>query len=304
MNVARSWGEQGLALARQVGEPRVLHLALRLLAAIPVVQHDWEAAESLYAEAIALARNQGAGWEWERGVSLHLLGWMRRMQGDAVRARPLLEEADRTLRATGDRLFVATNLGSLADVALREGHSDEARGYARESLELSGSLRSWPAFTRALDMFVNLAAAEGHFERAVRLAGAVSTMRQHGGMSTIARPEVVDNARHKIGPTRAAAIWAEGRSMALAEVVALCLSDCAEDSSLLTSARNTQRAGLTERELEVLQLIANGKSNREIASVLVLSTRTVERHIENLYAKIGANGRAGATAYAVRQRLA
>ena len=65
-------------------------------------------------------------------------------------------------------------------------------------------------------------------------------------------------------------------------------------------------ADLTRREMEVLGLIAVGKSNQEIASILVLSVRTVERHISNIYVKIGASGavaRATATAYAIRHGL-
>ncbi len=61
---------------------------------------------------------------------------------------------------------------------------------------------------------------------------------------------------------------------------------------------------LTEREAEVLRLIAAGQSNREIGQSLVLSVRTVERHITNIYAKIGARGKADATAYALRHSLA
>lgn len=57
--------------------------------------------------------------------------------------------------------------------------------------------------------------------------------------------------------------------------------------------------GLTERETEVLHLIARGHTNGEIADELSLSVRTVERHIGNLYGKIGARGRADATAYAL-----
>ena len=60
---------------------------------------------------------------------------------------------------------------------------------------------------------------------------------------------------------------------------------------------------LTTRELEVLRLVAAGRSNREIADELVLSVRTVERHINNLYAKIGARGKADATTYAFRHGL-
>jgi DNA-binding CsgD family transcriptional regulator/pimeloyl-ACP methyl ester carboxylesterase len=59
-------------------------------------------------------------------------------------------------------------------------------------------------------------------------------------------------------------------------------------------------ARLSPRETEVLRLIAAGKSNQQIADTLVLSLRTVERHITNLYGKIGAHGKADATAYALR----
>jgi ATP/maltotriose-dependent transcriptional regulator MalT len=61
--------------------------------------------------------------------------------------------------------------------------------------------------------------------------------------------------------------------------------------------------GLTSRELEVLRLLAQGRSNQQIAADLVLSVRTVERHISNVYAKIGASGRsarAAAASYAAR----
>jgi pimeloyl-ACP methyl ester carboxylesterase/DNA-binding CsgD family transcriptional regulator len=62
-------------------------------------------------------------------------------------------------------------------------------------------------------------------------------------------------------------------------------------------------SSLTARELEVLRLIANGQTNSEIATELVLSMRTVARHITNIYGKIGARGRADATAYAIRHGL-
>ena len=62
--------------------------------------------------------------------------------------------------------------------------------------------------------------------------------------------------------------------------------------------------GLSRRELEVLRLVAAGESNSQIARRLGLSTHTVERHIANLYRKIGARGRADATAYALRNGLA
>ena len=64
-----------------------------------------------------------------------------------------------------------------------------------------------------------------------------------------------------------------------------------------------QSGALSRREREVLQLLAAGESNRQIACRLGLSTHTVERHVANLYRKIGARGRADATAYALRNGL-
>jgi DNA-binding CsgD family transcriptional regulator len=61
---------------------------------------------------------------------------------------------------------------------------------------------------------------------------------------------------------------------------------------------------LTAREVEVLRLLAEGKTNKEIAAALVVSVPTVQRHIANIYGKIGARGRADATAYTIRRGLA
>jgi DNA-binding NarL/FixJ family response regulator len=62
--------------------------------------------------------------------------------------------------------------------------------------------------------------------------------------------------------------------------------------------------GLTEREAEVLRLVAAGKTNREIAAVLVLSDKTVARHLANIFAKLGLSSRTAAAAYAFERGLA
>jgi DNA-binding NarL/FixJ family response regulator len=60
---------------------------------------------------------------------------------------------------------------------------------------------------------------------------------------------------------------------------------------------------LTPRELEVLRLLASGATNRSIAEKLVLSQRTVDRHVSNIFAKLGVTTRSAATSYAYRHRL-
>ena len=61
--------------------------------------------------------------------------------------------------------------------------------------------------------------------------------------------------------------------------------------------------GLTEREVEVLRLVASGRSNPEIAAALVLSDKTVARHLSNIFTKLDVSSRTAAAAYAFENRL-
>jgi DNA-binding NarL/FixJ family response regulator len=62
-------------------------------------------------------------------------------------------------------------------------------------------------------------------------------------------------------------------------------------------------AGLTDREVEVLRLVAEGCSNPQIAERLVVSRRTAESHVQNIYAKIGISSRAAAALFAMEHQL-
>lgn len=104
--------------------------------------------------------------------------------------------------------------------------------------------------------------------------------------------------------------------MSLDEAVAYALTDDVEATSTAAAtdvARPRQDpearesdVPLSPREREVVMLIASGLSNSQIAEQLVLSVRTVERHIENVYNRLGISGRAGraiVTAYALRHGI-
>jgi DNA-binding CsgD family transcriptional regulator/pimeloyl-ACP methyl ester carboxylesterase len=90
---------------------------------------------------------------------------------------------------------------------------------------------------------------------------------------------------------------------AIVEAVDSFLSE-SEPAPPAVAAPANEDERLTAREAEVLRLLANGHSNKEIAGELSLSVHTIERHLANVYAKIGARGRADATAYALRNGLA
>jgi DNA-binding CsgD family transcriptional regulator len=94
----------------------------------------------------------------------------------------------------------------------------------------------------------------------------------------------------------------------IAEGQQLCetlgMQELAERSlSPFAQERTARIGGLTKRELEVLRLVAQGRSNREIAQTLFLSEHTVARHLTHIFTKIGVENRSGAAAYALRRHV-
>ena len=79
--------------------------------------------------------------------------------------------------------------------------------------------------------------------------------------------------------------------------------DLARVDSLTRRGASVDTHGLTPRELQVLRLVAAGKSNREIASALVISEHTVARHVQNIFAKLGVSSRTAASAFAFAHDL-
>ena len=79
--------------------------------------------------------------------------------------------------------------------------------------------------------------------------------------------------------------------------------DGARIEELLRTAAPRAAGRLTARELQVLGLVATGKSNRAIAGDLMISEKTVARHVSNIFTKLGVSSRSAATAYAYRNGL-
>jgi DNA-binding NarL/FixJ family response regulator len=93
-----------------------------------------------------------------------------------------------------------------------------------------------------------------------------------------------------------------------AEVTAGRLDGAAVDAVLAAAGHRAPAlrawpAGLTAREVEVLGLLARGRSNRQIAAELVVSPKTVANHVEHIYSKLGVSSRASATLYATQHGL-
>jgi DNA-binding CsgD family transcriptional regulator len=162
-----------------------------------------------------------------------------------------------------------------------------------------------------VEAFAALAAAEGDPERALRLAGAAASLRPTTVVPRLlsqlasSRATWLAAAHDAIGHALADAAFSAGKAMTLDAARQYALIDKPESRPALVRTRAPRLAGgLTHREAEVLRLVADGNTNQQIADRLILSERTVARHLDHIYAKLGVSSRAAAAAFALRAGLA
>lgn len=112
--------------------------------------------------------------------------------------------------------------------------------------------------------------------------------------------------RALIGEESFAGAWAEGKAMTCAEGVEYALSKrtaAAQHNGAREQPATGNRArGLTRREREVAALLSQGLTNREVASELFVSGRTVEAHVHNILKKLGLSSRAQIATWMIEQR--
>jgi non-specific serine/threonine protein kinase len=154
----------------------------------------------------------------------------------------------------------------------------------------------------ALGAVAVLAVDWGDHRAAARLFGATMAhpVRTAGAGSLAAWPaDDVAAARAALGDAAFAAAWAEGERMSLDEAAAYALTLEPPPSTRAPSGRAA--TALTPREQEVAGLIADGKTNREIAEALVIAEPTAERHVANIFNKLGVHSRAQVAAWHERR---
>ena len=208
----------------------------------------------------------------------------------------------RALSETAEPLQRTRLLPSHAEIALAAGDVVEARRAADELSAIAGDyeiliLRAIAAHTQGM-----VALAEEEPQSAlVSLRAARATWQELDAPYETARTRVlIGLACRMLGDEDTAALELDNATTAFEQLGAL--PDLARVDTL---ARRTELHpnGLTKRELEVLRLVAAGKTNRDIASELVVSEHTVARHVQNIFSKLDVSSRSAATAFAFEHRL-
>jgi non-specific serine/threonine protein kinase len=295
-----------LVLYREIGEEGPVPSALHALANVAILRDDAAHARRLLDEAHDLVRARGdqvgvASVYWSRG-------WLAFRNGDYDTASACYETSLRLARTIGFLHGEMRALNDLSNVARHRRDLGRARAFTRESLEVAGRLGDRRGIAAGLASLAGLAMADGDARRAAHLYGAADAHLGPLGLAVLVpsdRPDSADNitaVRAALGETAFSAAWTAGRATSLAEIIAE-EPTASPVATTATPARTASPDRLTAREVEVLRLLASGRSNREIAAELVVSVRTVEHHIASIYTKIGAHRRAEAVAYARRHGL-
>lgn len=254
------------------------------------LQGELEGAEEAYRAA------SRAGWEPQPG-----LAQLRLAQGRVDVAEAAIRRAT---AETADPLRRAGLLPAYVEILLAAGETEEACT-ACDELEAvarrysSAMLDAISAYERGAVELVG-----GDARKALELLRpALESWRTLEAPYEVARTRVlIGEACRFLEDIDACSLELEA---ALADFVELgAVPDVARVERLLGRGRDGGAHGLSRRELEVLRLVAAGKSNREIAAALVISEHTVARHVQNIFVKLRVSSRTAATAFAFEHDLA
>jgi DNA-binding CsgD family transcriptional regulator len=245
---------------------------------------DLEAAASAYRDA------HEAGREPQPGLAL-----LRLAQGDGSRAASAIRRA---LAESAEPLRRARLLPAYAEILLACGRTAEAREAAVELEAIAGGLQSplLAAVVGQVRGMVELAEGDSH-------AALASLRRACEGWQELEAPYEAARTRVLIG-LACRELGDEDSAELELEAANAVFDELGAAPHLSASSRpDVAPRGLSRRELEVLRLVAQGKSNREIAAALVVSEHTVARHVQNILRKLRVSSRTAAAAFAFERDL-
>ena len=292
------------------------------------LQGAWSEAlvEAQRAQEALSSLNQAAA-----GLALYQLGELHRLRGEFGKAEEFYLQANQ---------HGHTPHPGMARLRLVQGHIDSARaaisGALEEARDPLARARLLPAFAEIMLAAEDVAAARAgadelktlatdfgttllsavaeHVDGAVLLAegdeqralatlrGACNAWRELDVPYETARSRVLMGlARRRLGDDDSAAMEFDSARRTFRQLGAI--PEHADVERLTGDAGSAGAGGLTGREVQVLGLVATGKSNRQIAANLVISEKTVARHVSNIFAKLQVPSRSAATAYAYEHDL-
>jgi ATP/maltotriose-dependent transcriptional regulator MalT len=298
---------EGHTVATETGDPALMAAAAYHMGLVAEWKGDAETAAARYTEAYSLARET---------TDVMSILTAATAQADALHAcgdlegayRPA-EEAVALARTLPGRYGLAVALNVRGHLARSMGDVALATTLFIESLTIASELGDERSVLGNAIGLASIALDRREPERAARLLRAVEAARQAAGFAHVLNPlnatRIEAHVRMALGEPAFSDAMAAGRVTVTdalqdaRDAAAAAAAEAANESDKRRAAKDL----LTTREHEVLRLLAEGHSDKEIASSLFIGARTVQTHVANLFAKLGVNTRAEAAAVAVRRGL-
>ncbi|MGJ5897809.1 LuxR family transcriptional regulator [Streptomyces sp. V2] len=309
-------------LGERLGDPSVRPYVLGYRGASAAFQGRMAQAAPLYEAALAAHAAAGDGpqallWLFQLVIAQVCLGNPRAAEESGRHAARLAE-------ASGERLYGAYAQWALGYVLWTRGDLEEGTALTRAALETLRGFNDHAGTAVALQVFTWITASRGDHEQAARLLGAVRALTRDIDDGPVTE---LGGHRARCEDAVASALGAAGYERALAEgagydsparAIALALDDTGRDAlsrrgldaiapgplsrterhPLSRQERDAPTPSpLSRREREVAALVAQGMTNRQVAAALSLSPRTVDRHVENIRARLGFTCRAQIAAW-------
>ena len=257
---------QALALVRTLADTRSVALIAATAADAARCQEEYARAAELYSESLALYHDLGN--RSEIPAILHNQGYVALGLHDHAAARDLFIASLRRQQAAGNRAGMVEGLNALAALAVAQQRPERAARLfaAAEAIGAADSAPIWPAERCEIE----------RHKAALRAELPAQTLKQ---------------------------LWREGEAFSVEKAITYALADGTQTDAQSHAQPSVRLHSLSAREREVAALIAQGASNRAIAETLVISERTVERHVANMFAKLDFGSRTQIAAFAVQAGL-
>jgi non-specific serine/threonine protein kinase len=309
--------EEQIALLETLDDKLGIAEAQTYLGLTVGLQGDFERGISLCQTGLAFYRS--AGQNQGSATALTTLAFLTLAQGHYQQAITLSEEACQLLRETDDHVHLLYALFTLAQAALLLRETEQARTACREALHLAQAQEQTYGIAASLGLIGGLAGMEGQPTQAARLFGAAKALQDriqvpHPPAGRALLERMVLSISAALGKEQFFLHYSSGQASPLEQILleaeavlqTVPASPASVSPTSLPSsshAVSSALAGLSRREREILALVARGLTDAQVAQYLLLSTRTVSKHLQSIYTKLNINSRSAATRFAFEHGL-